>query len=123
MGFQDGVVWLHPPASTASATYCRIALLQNVGQKLWQVLAGLGLTGPLLQCLQSMYAQDSACMLTQDGCPEFFPGTAGVKQGCPASPLLFGLYLDALETYLAGQGTDLHGAPDGPVLAGQVILL
>ena len=91
--------------------------------RLWQVLVGLGLAGPLLQCLQSMYAQDSACVLTQDGCTEFFPCTAGVKQGCPASPLLFGLYLDALETYLAGQGTDMHGAPDGPVLAGQVILL
>ena len=63
----------------------------------WQVLAGLGLAGPLLQCLHSMYAQDSACVLTQDGCTEFFPCTAGVQQGCPASPLLFGLYLDALD--------------------------
>ena len=91
--------------------------------RLWQVPAGLGLAGPLSQCLQSMCAHDSACMLTQDGCTEFFPCTAGVKQGCPASALLFGLYFDALETYLVGQETDLHGAPDGPVLAGQVILL
>ena len=33
------------------------------------------------------------------------------------------LYLDALEGYLAGQGTELHGVLDGPSLAGQVILL
>ena len=92
-------------------------------ERMWQVLAGLGLEGPLLQCLQSMYAQDSACVLTRDGCTEYFPCTAGVKQGCPASPLLFGLYLDALESYLTGQRPGLHGAPDGPFLSGQVILL
>ena len=92
-------------------------------EHMWQVLAGLGLEGPLLQCLQSMYAQDSACVLTRDGCTEYFPCTAGVKQGCPASPLLFGLYLDALESYLKSQGSGLHGAPDGPSLSGQVILL
>ena len=92
-------------------------------ERMWQVLAGLGLEGPLLQCLQSMYAQDSACVLTRDGCTEYFPCTAGVKQGCPASPLLFGLYLDALESYLKGQGSGLHGAADGPSLSGQGILL
>ena len=92
-------------------------------ERMWQILAGLGLEGPLLQCLQSMYAQDSACVLTQDGCTEYFPCTAGVKQGSPASPLLFGLHLDALESYLKGQGPGLHVAPDGPSLSGQVILL
>ena len=92
-------------------------------ERLWQVLARLAPAGPLLQCLQSIYAHDSACVSTQDGCTEFFPCTAGVKKGCPASPLLFGLYLDALEGYLAGQGTELHGAVDGPSLVGQVILL
>ena len=92
-------------------------------EQLWQVLAEIGVVGPLLQCLQSMYAQDSACVLTQDGCTEFFPCTADFKQGCPASPLLFGLYLCAIEGYLVGQVTELHGVPDGPSLAGQVILL
>ena len=57
-----------------------------------------------------------------DGC-KCFPCTAGIKQGCPASPLLVGLYLDALEGYLVGQGTELHGALDGPSLAQQVIPL
>ena len=70
-----------------------------------------------------MYAHDSACVLTQDGCTDFFPCTTGVKQGCPASPLLFGLYLDALEAFLTGQGPDLHGDPDGPSLGGQAVVL
>ena len=53
--------------------------------QMWPVLADLGLTGPLLQCLQSMYAHDRASVLTLDGCTASFPCTTGVKQGCPAA--------------------------------------
>ena len=38
--------------------------------------------------------------MTQEGLTDSFPCTTGVKQGCPASPLLFGLYLDDLEKLL-----------------------
>ena len=89
-------------------------------ERLWQVLAINRVERSPLQCLQSMYAQDSACVNTQDGCTEFFPCTADVKQGCQASPLLFGLYLYALEGCLVGQGPELHEALDGPSLAEQV---
>ena len=47
-----------------------------------------------------MYAKDKARVLTQDGVTELFRCTIGVKQGCPASPLLFGLYIDQLEQQL-----------------------
>ena len=47
-----------------------------------------------------MYAQDEACVATPEGLTEPFPCTIGVKQGCPASPLLFGLYLDKVEQLL-----------------------
>ena len=57
---------------------------------LWQVLAELGINGNILDSLKSMYAQDEACVMTQEGLTEAFRCTAGVKQGCPASPLLFG---------------------------------
>lgn len=30
------------------------------------------------------------------GCAEKYNWTAGVKQGCPASPLLFGLFFDRI---------------------------
>ena len=47
-----------------------------------------------------MYKQDKACVLTSEGPTEMFECNIGVKQGCPASPLLFSLYLDELETLL-----------------------
>ena len=47
-----------------------------------------------------MYAADKACVLTRDGPTDLFDCSIGVKQGCPASLLRFGMYLDELETLL-----------------------
>ncbi len=68
---------------------------------LWQVLDELGIMGRFMQCLQSMYSQDSVrVMHPTEGLSARFPCGIGVKQGCPLSPLLFGLYLDGLEKHL-----------------------
>jgi hypothetical protein len=65
---------------------------------LWQVLVGLGVKGRFLQCLQAMYAKDTVHINhPNEGVTSDFRCQQGVKQGCPLSPLLFGLYLDALE--------------------------
>jgi hypothetical protein len=65
---------------------------------LWQVLAGLGVKGRFLRCLQAMYAKDTIRINhPSEGVTSSFRCQQGVKQGCPPSPLLFGLYLDALE--------------------------
>ena len=69
-------------------------------ESLWQVLERRGMSGRVLSSLQSMYKQDKACVLTSEGPTEMFECNIGVKQGCPASPLLFSLYLDELETLL-----------------------
>jgi hypothetical protein len=68
---------------------------------LWQVLAKMGIVGRFMQCLQSMYSQDSVrVMHPTEGLSAQFSCGIGVKQGCPLSPLLFGLYLDGLEKHL-----------------------
>ena len=69
-------------------------------ERMWEVLKERGLSGDVIAALKSMYAKDEACVLTQEGLTDLFRCTIGVKQGCPASPLLFGLYIDQLEQLL-----------------------
>ncbi len=47
-----------------------------------------------------MYAQDSAAVRSPAGISEIFECLMGVKQGCPLSATLFGLYIDGLEQHL-----------------------
>jgi hypothetical protein len=82
---------------------------------LWHVLAGLEVEGRFFRCLQIMYAKDTICINhPSEGVTSSFRCQQGVKQGCLLSPLLFGLYLDALERCLDGRKcnalalTDLH---------------
>ena len=67
---------------------------------LWQVLEDLGVHGRVLDIVKSMYAHDSAAVRTSEGLSEIFRCLMGVKQGCPLSPTLFGLYVDGLEKRL-----------------------
>jgi hypothetical protein len=76
---------------------------------LWQVLDEMGIVGRFMQCLQSMYSHDSVkVMHPTEGLSTRFPCGIGVKQGCPLSPLLFGLYLDGLEKW---EQTENHNFP------------
>jgi len=84
---------------------------------LWKVLHDVGIRGDVLQCLQSMYANDTACVKTADGLTDSVACTLGVKQGCPLSPLLFGLFIDCIERRLL----DLDC--DAPSLAGMLVPL
>jgi hypothetical protein len=66
-----------------------------------------------------MYSQDQACVShPTKGLSSTFPCTIGVKQGCPLSPLLFGLYIDTLELRIATLAGD-----DGPDLTGTAVKL
>jgi hypothetical protein len=74
---------------------------------LWQVLAGLRVEGHFLRCLQVMYAMDTVRINhPSKGVASNFKCQQGVKQGCPFNPLLFGLYLDALERCLDDKECD-----------------
>ena len=66
-----------------------------------------------------MYDRDTACVRTPEGLTTSFRCNIGVKQGCPLSPNLFGLYLDELEKILLEVPNN-----DAPTIAGiQVPLL
>jgi hypothetical protein len=84
---------------------------------LWQVLQGLGISGRILECLRSMYRQDQARLHhPEEGLTPTFLCRIGVKQGCPFSPLLFGLFTDGLEKRL----NVLEG--DTPPMLGQLAI-
>ena len=61
------------------------------------MLEDLGVQWRVLDIIKSMYAHDSAAGRTSEGLSEIFRYLMGVKQGCPLSPTLFGLYMDGLE--------------------------
>ena len=57
-------------------------------EALWQVLAGLGVKGRFLRCLQAMYAKDTIRINhPSEGVTSNFKCQQGVKQGCPLNPL------------------------------------
>ena len=70
---------------------------------LWRVLHGMGLHGEALNTLQQMYEGVQLRVRVGGELSDAFPSTVGVRQGCPLSPLLFGLVIDRLETFLAGK--------------------
>jgi len=52
-------------------------------EALWQVLAGLGVKGRFLRCLQAMYAKDTIRINhPSEGVTSSFKCQQGVKQGC-----------------------------------------
>ncbi len=76
-------------------------------ETLWQVLARLGVKGRFLRCLHVMYAKDTIRINhPSEGVTSSFRCQQGVKQGCPLRPLLFRLYLNALEGRLDGRECD-----------------
>ena len=56
--------------------------------------------------VHSLYEKVKVKIRTSAGISESFRSDIGVKQGCPLSPTLFGLYIDKLEEWLNLQGGD-----------------
>lgn len=81
---------------------------------LWSKLQRIGIGDEFLRAVQALYADVPVCVQLTDGTSPSFPSLLGVKQGCPLSPTLFGMYIDDFETELAA-GAD---AFDLPSLAG-----
>jgi hypothetical protein len=83
---------------------------------LWRCLEGMGVHGPALQVLQNMYEDVQLRVRVGGSLGVPFDSEVGVKQGCPLSPLLFGLFIDRLERWLARECPTL-----GARLAGQLL--
>jgi hypothetical protein len=73
---------------------------------LWQKLqARLGIGDTFMHALRALYADVPMAVSSSEGLGPVFHSHLGLKQGCPLSPLLFGLYVDDLELWLAKIGS------------------
>lgn len=68
---------------------------------LWTVLCRLGIHGRMLGAVQSLYANATYAIKIKDRIGAPCPSLTGLKQGCPLSPTLFGLFIDGLSHHLA----------------------
>jgi hypothetical protein len=67
---------------------------------LWYRLQHLGMHGRMLLALQGMYSHVEMCVKVGHAVSDFFPCYRGVRQGCPLSPNLFGLFIDTFQQYV-----------------------
>ena len=70
---------------------------------LWRILRGCGLHGAALATVQAMYESVRMQVRMRGKLGPAFESGVGVKQGCPLSPLLFGILVDRLEPFLERQ--------------------
>ena len=68
--------------------------------------------GSILQAVKSLYNNSQLCVKSQGRTGQSVPSQTGLKQGCPLSPTLFGLFADGLHRFLAA-----HCPGIGPVLS------
>ena len=126
-GFRPSLSTLHPlfalqhfvdeSSRTRTPLYCCFLDLKSaydsVNRSLqWRVLSRLGIHGCMLAALKSLYSNTSLAIRVGGRVGSSHPSLTGVKQGCPLSPTLFGLFLDGLFRYIS-----VHCPDIGPVLS------
>jgi hypothetical protein len=81
-----------------------------------RVLRGCGLHGRALHAVSDMIEVTRMQVRAAGKLGESFDTTAGLRQGCPASPILFGILIDRLERYL-----EQHCSEYGVQLGGKLL--
>jgi hypothetical protein len=77
---------------------------------LWQRLHDVGVRGRMLHAIKGLYDVGVDMHIkTANGTLDPVCASVGVKQGCPLSPTLFGLYIDGLQHHVAS--TCPHAGP------------
>ena len=74
--------------------------------KLWCRMEELEIPVHYRAVVHRLYEEVKVKIRTSSGISESFRSDIGVKQGCPLSLTLFGLYIDKLEEWLNLQGGD-----------------
>ena len=68
--------------------------------KLWEKLRRIGVSDEFVQAVQALYAEVPMGVQLPSGLSDTFMSELGVKQGCPLSPTLFGIFIDDFQTEL-----------------------
>ena len=67
-------------------------------------LEEMGVPMELIWGILTLYESIKGQICTRGGVSKIIQSTIGVKQGCPLSPTLFGLYIDEIAEYLKEKG-------------------
>jgi hypothetical protein len=97
----------HPGLQEAQLYCCFVdltAAFDSVPKEvLWQRLHSLGVRGRMLGAVQALYTGARLAVKVEGSVREATDTHTGVCQGCPLSPTLFGVFIDALEPWLLHQ--------------------
>ena len=93
--------------------------------RLMQRLEALGVPTDMQWGIYALYESVSRKVRSSKGLSEAVASTIGVKQGCPLSPTLFGLYIDEVSHYIerfGGSGARLEGSIQILLYADDIVL-
>ena len=75
---------------------------------LWQKLLSTGIKGKVFRVIQNMYSEAKSCIRNKGEMSDFFSCNIGVRQGENLSPLLFSIFLNDLEQFLAADSKGIN---------------
>ena len=82
-----------------------------IWERLWERLLSMGIPEKIVSAIRAYYEGAQACVKSFGGLSPTFSLSRGVKQGCPLSCTLFGLFIDAIHEMLCARMAkgDLEG--------------